>query len=125
MGGSIGQIKRGSMASLCHPLPVAVPTFHGDRMDVSRRLRSRWLLCLAAWSGARSFCHATDCLAASSSDPVDSFAYLGAATKLSLLCGSFTPQFGIFILRIPIRSAQIQRNPASRSEEHSLNSSHM
>ena len=47
LGSSIGAIEYGGVAALRHPLPVAVPTFHGDRMDVPRRLRPSRLFGLA------------------------------------------------------------------------------
>src|SRR5262249_24747942 len=40
LGRSIGEIECGGLASLLHCLPMAVPAFHGNRMDVPRRLRS-------------------------------------------------------------------------------------
>ena len=101
------------MAALRHPLPVAVPPFHGDRMDVPRGLRSRWLLGVAPRSGEGAFCESTNHIAATGSIPVEYFACLGTATKVSLLCGNRVHQFRILLLRFTIRPSQIQRGSPS------------
>jgi hypothetical protein len=43
---------------------VAVPSFHGDCMDVPRGLRPGWLLGIASWKGESPGCDSTNHIAA-------------------------------------------------------------
>src|SRR6266481_2514597 len=51
------------MDAVRHPLPVAVPAFHGNRMDVPRGLRPSRLSGLAEGQGASSFRNAGNLVA--------------------------------------------------------------
>jgi len=62
LGSSIGTIEYGSVGTLHRPIPVAVP-LHGNRMDVSRRLRSRGLLDRAERAGESSLNGSANCVA--------------------------------------------------------------
>src|SRR6202051_4078418 len=113
LGGSIGQVEFGSVGPLRPALSVAIPSFHGDRMDVPRGLRSRRLLRVAARSGEGAVCKSTNRTAAPGSPPLEYPARLGTAVKHSLPRGSVAPQRGIPVLWVAIRASQIQCSCAS------------
>ncbi|MGA8620526.1 MAG: UbiA family prenyltransferase [Candidatus Sulfotelmatobacter sp.] len=53
LGSSIGQVEFGSMGHLRPTLSMAVPSFHGNHLDVPRRLRSCGLLRAASGQSER------------------------------------------------------------------------
>ena len=112
LGSSIGQVEFGSVDTLRHSVPVAVPAFHGNRVDVSRRLRSRGLLRAAPEAGERSSCGFANHAAPPGFASRQCAAGLSRPAQHFLLHRRFAPEFGVFLLRDTIRALQIQRSCA-------------
>src|ERR1700745_63547 len=103
------------MDTLRHRFPLAVPTFHGNRMDVPRRLRPSRLLGLAERQDENSFSDAANVAASPGSGHNEHGATSNAARGHFFLCriaaGSRVP-----VLRGGIRSPAVAggRTPIAR-----------
>src|SRR6266481_2703628 len=101
------------MGTLRPALSVAVSSFHGYRVGVPRRLRSRGVLRAASGPGERQCSEPANHIAAPGFVPHWSPASLGRSAKHSLLLGGVAPEFGVFLSRGTVRASQIQRGCAS------------
>src|SRR5882724_3362159 len=103
------------MGAVRDPLPVAVPAFHGNRMDVPRRLRPGRLLGLAQGQGESSFRDAGNPVAAACCCRHQHRAISGAA-RCHFLLRQRTVGSRVFVLWIGIRASAVAdgRTPIAR-----------
>src|SRR5215468_6110708 len=100
MGGSHRQPELRSMDTVRGPLPVAVPALHGDRLDVSRRLRSRGLLRTASWQPIKNqFRESADTAAASSLARVKPATRPNRPVHHGVFHWKLDPESWLFVLR--------------------------
>src|SRR6266850_2535778 len=103
------------MDAVRDPLPVAVPAFHGNRMDVPRGLRPSRLLGLAQGQGESTFCNAGNLLAAACSCRHQHVAISDTA-RCHFLLRQCTAGSGVPVLWVEIRAATVEvgRTPTAR-----------
>src|SRR5882757_6125778 len=96
-------------------LPVAVPAFHGNRMDVPRGLRPSRLLGLAQGQGESTFCNAGNLVATACSCRHQHGAISDTARRHFLL-RQRTAGSGVPVLWVEIRAATVEvvRTPTAR-----------
>jgi hypothetical protein len=85
-----------------HAFSVAVSTFHGNRMDVPRRLRPRGLFCSAQWKCESSLRDVGNCVAAPCSHRRQLYSTSDAARDDFLLCSGCSGN-RVRVLRMGIR----------------------
>src|SRR5882724_4028272 len=95
------------MAAVRDPLPLAVPAFHGNRMDVQRGLRPSRLLGLAQGQGQSSFRNAGNPLAPGGSGRNHHRATSDTPCCHFLLRRS-TAESGVPVLWVGIRAATVE-----------------
>src|SRR5215831_2694364 len=108
------------MDALRSDFPLAVPTLHGNRLDIPCRLRSRGLPGAASRPRGRPFSDSADPLTTLCFDTVGSVSGLHRPTEHVLPHRSLNPESWVFLLRSPVRASQIQLGgtPAARSIDH-------
>src|SRR5712671_5623978 len=103
------------MDALRDPLPVAVPAFHGNRMDVPRGLRPSRLLGLAQGQGESSFRNAGNPVAPGGSDRNHHRA-TSDTLRCHFLLRQCTAGSGVPVFWVEIRAATVKvgRTPIAR-----------
>src|SRR5579864_1793767 len=122
LGRRFRSIEYGSMDTLRHRIPLAVPTFHGNCMDVPRRLRPSRLLGSPQGENESSFRHFGNRFAADCACRMQHRAISDAARRHFLLRRS-TTESRVPVLRGGIRASAIAggRSPTAGGV-HSLSS---
>src|SRR5208283_1887885 len=116
LGRSIGAIEYGGVAALRRPLSVAVPTFYGHRVDVSRGLRPRRLLHIAERVRQSCHCDSADHVAAIRFGS-DQLRAISGAARDHLLLGGTAAWSRLPLLWFGIRASAVEGSgtPAARS----------
>ena len=109
-----GGLNCRGVAALRHPLPVAVSTFHGNRMDVPRRLRPRRLLDSAEGQRESSFRDFRNSVAARCSRRNQPYAISDAPRDDFSLCrGSSGNRIHVLRMEIRVRAFESCRTPSA------------
>ena len=103
------------MDAVRDPLPLAVPPFHGNRMDVPRRLRPSRLLGFAQGQSENSFHGAGNPVAAADSGR-NQLRAISDTARCYFLLRERTAGSGVPVLWIEIRTATVEvgRTPTAR-----------